>query len=315
MRRLTGAGSDALLSLVSGPTRAATVVGAGPHATYLQMDEPDGELLALVVRHAVRVPCAIVLPDGVEPPAELLPGTRADVGQRAVRWAGGELVVVRWWAAAAVTAATGLPAAAPVEPDASLSTRVAALGVAIGTHALPSLVPAALERAANAIDDGDAGAVADAVLGVLGAGPGLTPSADDAVAGLLLTARSWHGSDVDPVLCEAGKLLTPHLAGRTTAVSAGLLRHAAQGRGAPEVVRAVEHLTGRRVDDEREVLRDLVRLGHTSGRDTALGVLALLGRHLRHESPPHARRGALPRHDPEPRPTVPQPDPHVRESA
>ena len=41
MRRLTGAGSDAVLPLVGGPPQDATVVGAGPHATYLEVGD-DG---------------------------------------------------------------------------------------------------------------------------------------------------------------------------------------------------------------------------------------------------------------------------------
>jgi hypothetical protein len=112
---------------------------------------------------------------------------------------------------------------------------------------------------------------------VLGLGSGLTPSADDAIAGLLLAARSWHGSEIGPTASAVGELLASDLHARTTAVSAGLLRHAAQGRGAPEVVRAVEHLTGRHVDtDEPGVLGRLMALGHSSGRDTALGVLSFL---------------------------------------
>lgn len=315
MRRLTGACSDALLSLVSGPPRAATVVGAGPHATYLQLDEPGGELVAVVTRHAVRVPCAVVLPEGVEPPADLQPGTAVEVGAQGLRWAGGELTVARWWPAAAVTGATGRPPAAPAEPDAGLSARVAALAAAVGQHALPGPVPAALEQAIQAIDRADANGVTEAVVPVLGSGAGLTPSADDAVAGLLLTVRSWHGTDVDPVLSRTGALLVPHLDRRTTAVSAGLLRHAAEGRGAPEVVRAVEHLTGRRTDDEHDVLRRLVQLGHTSGRDTALGVLAFLGPHAAHTERPTEATGQPEPADRDVRPAVPQHDPPARESA
>lgn len=274
--RLTGAGSDVLLPLVARARRSATVVGVGRHATYLVLDrdvgEEMGELLALVSRRAVRVPCAIVLAHETALLPGLVPGARAQVGAGEVRWDGGSLAVVRWWQAATVTRT------AAVQPDRNgLAARVAATRLLVGDHRLPSVVPAALLDAARAIQHGDAVAAAGALRPVLGLGSGLTPSADDAAAGLLLAARSWYGAAVGSTVSAVGDLLAPGLSARTTAVSAGLLRHAARGRGAPQVVRAVEHLTGRHVDaDERAVLGELVALGHSSGRDTALGILAFL---------------------------------------
>lgn len=279
-RRLTGAASDALLDLVRGTPRPATVVGAGQYATYVQLDagaDTNGAgLLALVSREAVRVPCAIVLADtgspGALPPTELSPGARATVGANQVSWDGGSLTVVRWWSAARVTSAQ----AAPTDPR-ELPRRLSTLRLALGEHRLPAAVPLALAVAADAIGRCDPVAVADAVRPVLGLGTGLTPSADDAVAGLLLAARSWGGADGASTVSAVGALLAGDLLSRTTAVSAGLLRHAAEGRGAPEVVAAVEHLTGSRVArDEQQALARLLALGHSSGRDTALGVLAFL---------------------------------------
>jgi hypothetical protein len=167
---------------------------------------------------------------------------------------------------------------APVDHDETgLAARVAAARVLVADHHLPSAVRPALAAAARAIDQRQATEAAAALRPVLGLGSGLTPSADDAVAGLLLAARSWYGADIAATVSGVGELLAGDLSTRTTAVSAGLLRHAAQGRGAPQVVRAVEHLTGRHVDaDEAGVLRELLSLGHSSGRDTALGVLELL---------------------------------------
>jgi hypothetical protein len=313
MRRLTGAGSDAVLPLVGGPPQEATVVGAGPHATYLEVGDAPGELLALVTRHAVRVPCAVVLPEDVELPAELVAGAHVRVGGREIVWDGGVLSVVRWWPAAAVTGATGLPPAPPVDPDAGLAARAATLRLAVGRHLVPDAVPPALDEAVDHLVRGDAAAVADHLRPVLGAGAGLTPSADDAVAGLLLTARSWYGSDIAPVISRVGALLRPELSRRTTAVSAGLLRHAAEGRGAPDVVRAVEHLTGRHTVDEQDVLRRLVQLGHSSGRDTGRGVLAFLDARLGRPSarPPDRRPWA----HRDVRPSLPQPDRPARETA
>jgi hypothetical protein len=292
--RLTGSGSDALLGLVTGPVRPATVVGAGPHATYLLLDdrpgtttEDGGELVALVGPGAVRVPCAIVLADGTAQLPGLVAGARARVGQGEVGWEGGSVSVVRWWRAAAVTGTTPDDGAGPVDGAgtpagrAALERRVAAARLLVAGHELPPAVPPALAAAAAAIGAGQAAAAADALRPVLGLGAGLTPSADDAVAGLLLTARAWYGAEAGPTISAIGGLLAADLQRRTTAVSAGLLHHAAQGRGAPEVVHAVQHLTGRdRHADEHAVLAALITLGHTSGKDTALGVLTFLQRRL-----------------------------------
>jgi len=294
--RLTGTASDALLRLVMGELRTATVIGAGPHATYLVLDDGDGadgpdrssvgaELLALVSADAIRVPCAIVLAQGSAALPGLVPGARALVGQNEVRWDAGALSVVRWWHAAAVTAG-------PATCDhAALGRRVAAARLQLGGHRLPAPVVPALARAAAAIERLDPVGAADAVRPVLGLGAGLTPAADDAVAGLLLAARCWDG-ELGPTVSTLGALLTPDLSSRTTAVSAGLLRHAAEGRGAPEVVGAVEHLTGRYDrSDGSQVLARLLALGHSSGRDTAIGVLTFVQHQLsRAATTTHAHR-------------------------
>jgi len=113
---------------------------------------------------------------------------------------------------------------------------------------------------------------AEAVVGrLLGVGPGLTPSGDDVLAGVLLAAWSFG--------LAAGHLRTAVLdaapAG-TTDLSAALLGCAGRGESIPEVsalVRAFSKATGsaRSVDD---ALGALGRVGHTSGAALATGVVA-----------------------------------------
>ncbi|HET8614742.1 MAG TPA: DUF2877 domain-containing protein [Actinomycetales bacterium] len=312
--RWTGAASDALLPVLTGPARPATVVGAGPVAVYLRAEPSragdDAALVALVTRQAVRVPCAVVVADAEPLPFTLAPGRRLQVGDGSITWDAGVLTVVRWWPAATVTGTPGRTDLRrdPTAPRDGLPRRLAALRLAVGPHVLPEGVPTALERAAEATDRRDAATAAAALRPVLGLGSGLTPSADDAVAGLLLAARSWSGAGLSATVAELGARLAAGLAARTTAVSAGLLRHAAEGRGAPEVVRAVEHLTGRSPADEAQVLRELVSLGHSSGRDTAAGILTYLYRQLTVTNDPTSHL------DPTD-PTRPDHPPLVRESA
>jgi hypothetical protein len=60
-------------------------------------------------------------------------------------------------------------------------------------------------------------------------------------------------------------------AGRTTTLSADLLRHAGAGRAAPPVLDLLDALAGSR--PVAPALAGLLAVGSTSGHDTATGVL------------------------------------------
>jgi len=115
--------------------------------------------------------------------------------------------------------------------------------------------------ALRALADSDA----EAVLALLGRGDGLTPSGDDVLAGWLVARYATEQPltpIVDVVLAEA--------AGRTTLLSATLLRRAAAGEAIPvarDLLLSLRSGTG--VDRARE---RLVRIGHTSGAALALGI-------------------------------------------
>jgi hypothetical protein len=105
---------------------------------------------------------------------------------------------------------------------------------------------------------------------LLGLGPGLTPSGDDIVAGALCALRLLGGEKTFTAA------LADHVTGaaltRTTALSATLLRLAAQGDVAAEVGRVFMGITGHACLDEPA--RRLLEIGHTSGADLAAGLLA-----------------------------------------
>jgi hypothetical protein len=122
---------------------------------------------------------------------------------------------------------------------------------------------AALEAALTAGDAAAACAAADRLLGL---GPGLTPSGDDVLAGLLVAAA---------LLPRPIDQLATHVAERagtaTTALAASLLCAAARGEACPELVAFVDALGGHGAVGP--AYRRLARIGHTSGRDMAAGVL------------------------------------------
>ncbi len=104
---------------------------------------------------------------------------------------------------------------------------------------------------------------------LLGLGPGLTPAGDDLLAGLLVGLAGRP--DLRDPLAAAVSRLAP---GRTTWLSAELLRLAADGLAAPAVVAVADALTGHGPDDAlAAALPALLAVGHTSGAALARGLL------------------------------------------
>jgi hypothetical protein len=106
---------------------------------------------------------------------------------------------------------------------------------------------------------------------LLGAGPGLTPSGDDVLAGLLVAAHAVG----DPRLAVWQAQTRTALRDRTTtAVSRGLLAHALDGWATPELAGFV---TAACAGDVGTALPALLAVGHTSGAALAAGALHVLG--------------------------------------
>ena len=103
----------------------------------------------------------------------------------------------------------------------------------------------------------------------IGRGPGLTPSGDDMLVGLL-AALQWgeettFGEIVAAYMDQKGRR-------RTTAVSYEYLFYATKGVYSREICVLLDRLS--RGEDWHGTLLALLALGHSSGADTALGLLA-----------------------------------------
>ncbi len=136
--------------------------------------------------------------------------------------------------------------------------------------ALPSVVR--LERAYHSENVSE---LTEAVRGLIGLGPGLTPSSDDMLAGLVLACALCseylgHSRRAARFVAEA---TVAEARGKTTTLSEEYLRQAAAGRGNEPVMKLCEALlTGSRASVERWTVR-LLALGDTSGTDAVLGIL------------------------------------------
>ncbi len=104
-----------------------------------------------------------------------------------------------------------------------------------------------------------------------GLGPGLTPSGDDALAGILLARRALGGPGLEAWLVEvAGGV-------RTTSVARGLLDWAARGQSVEPVHDLLGALAAGDGAGAVRHVADLARLGHTSGADLLHGLALGLG--------------------------------------
>lgn len=107
-------------------------------------------------------------------------------------------------------------------------------------------------------------------LDLLGLGPGLTPSGDDCLCGVLLALDALQARSPRATLATAVAAAAPHL---TTPLSAGFLAAAAEGYGSEALHRFIASLVGADMAAIPETIAALVRIGHTSGWDALAGAV------------------------------------------
>jgi len=259
--------------LFSGARRGGRVLGAFPTAVYVGFGaESAAELVAVETADGLRLPCAATLAvrSELRPLQAVRAGDVACIG-------GGRLDVgplcfdvVRWWSPRRPRTVTGL----------GCDSRLTAV-----TGLLPALSPelemrlGALTRTLATSGEMDLTGAATALLGL---GEGLTPQGDDVLAGLLVALHA--ATATRPMACRLGDVVAGQAAARTSALSAALLRDAADGFAVPALVDLVDalHETGHAVPTGgpttyrrlADVVVRLLAVGHTSGAALAHGVLA-----------------------------------------
>jgi hypothetical protein len=154
-------------------------------------------------------------------------------------------------------------------------TRPVGLGVLLEGQPLPFPLARAADAVrvmADACQRDDASAAFAAGDRLLGLGPGLTPSGDDFVGGVLFARHMLQPAD--PGWSGAAAELVERARTRTHPVSAALLTDLARGEGHEplhDVVDALAH--GDALDRASRPVAQLARLGHSSGWDLLTGVL------------------------------------------
>ncbi len=245
--------SERAESVLSAPTRTATVLAAFPQALYLRL--PDDRVLPVVSATGLRLPTAMVLATvlptvgwGVQP------GDEVAVGEGEVLLAGVRIRGVRTWRPLRVPGAER-----PLDPGAVR---------ALGAWASRGWVEVARSLVTTVLTGQD---VTRQVSVTVGCGAGLTPSGDDVLCGALLALRLRGAAQARGRLWSA---VAPRL-GATTSLSAALLTEAADGYAVPAVVRLAEALAGGTATAGTVVpaAREVAGIGHTSGADLLSGLV------------------------------------------
>ena len=149
-------------------------------------------------------------------------------------------------------------------PEEGLGCTILGVHNALSVHAQPAL---------EAIDRWLAGhALAHEAAQLIGLGPGLTPSGDDYLGGVLVALR-WlgRGSQADSLW----RWLEPRLDAGTSEISAAHLAAAAAGQVHEALHEVLENLSAWEAPNLHPSLARLEAEGHTSGGDALAGVVAV----------------------------------------
>ena len=230
-----GVASLAVRDLLRGIRRHGRVLAALPQAIYLEFADPVPEPRVITVSppDAIRLPNAIIAG-----PWEPRAGAGSGSGEC---WAGGSRVlaagldirIIRWWDPSPVF---GPLSRARLDHGAGVLARLyAAAGHAPGLAGQDG--PGQL---AACCASGDLAGAVEAAEHLVGLGPGLVPSGDSVVSGVLLALRLLGGaiSGGTRAVWLANWLsaaVTSDAAQRTTTLAASLLHCAAKGQAAAEV--------------------------------------------------------------------------------
>jgi hypothetical protein len=261
-----GVASLALRELLRGPRRTGRVLAVLPQAIYLEFPEgtPEPRVIAISPPEAIRLPNAVIARTAASPE----PGAHAHAGEGRLTTEGMDVRIVRWWDPSPVF---GPLSRARLDHGAGVLAR--------HCHAaerLPGLTghdgPAQL---AAACASGDLATAVETAEVLTGLGPGLVPSGDGVVCGILLALRLLGGAISGGTRAVwladwLGAAATCYADQRTTPLAAALLYCAASGAAAADVSEVLLGMAGQEPLD-RAASRLLTDV---AGADLAWGLVA-----------------------------------------
>ena len=144
----------------------------------------------------------------------------------------------------------------------------------VNMNAVAAMAMPRLSRLCGGLTRSASEAIDQGVTGLVGLGPGLTPSGDDLLGGMLVVLRAMQNTASLYSVDALADCVTRHAATETTRISAAMLEQSARGYGSAAQHRLLQCLL--EVDDRPDKVNaalDLIRTGHTSGWDALAGIL------------------------------------------
>jgi hypothetical protein len=140
----------------------------------------------------------------------------------------------------------------------------------------PDELPHGYENILNLVQDLNDIQSTELIIDLLGAGPGLTPSGDDVIIGLLLAINRWQNiTAVRGYLDHFSQQIISAAYQKTTTLSANLIECAAQGLADQRLVVALDWLVSDTGNDVH-VIDELLTWGSSSGAHAFVGFAAAL---------------------------------------
>ena len=225
-----GVASLAASDLLRGARRNGKVLAVLPHAIYLEFADsvPEPRVIAISPPDAIRLPNAVI-----GGPWEARASAECWAGGSRVMACGLDIRIVRWWDPSPVF---GPLSRARLDHGCSVLSKLCSAG-----EPPPGLAGQdGPFRLAACCASGDLAGAVEAVEHLVGLGPGLVPSGDSVVSGVLLALRLLGGviSGGTRAVWLANWLsaaATFKAAQRTSTLGASLLHCAARGQAAAEV--------------------------------------------------------------------------------
>jgi hypothetical protein len=266
--------SLAVRELARGARRRGRVLAVLPQAIYLEFADgvPEPRVIAISPPDAIRLPNAIIVgtpdPAGASQDADPRETGECWMGEGRVIACGLDIRIVRWWDPSPVFGP--LPRARLDHGSGVLARLCAAAEQAPGLTGQDG--PA---RLASCCASGDLAGAVEAAEHLVGLGPGLVPSGDNVVSGVLLALRLLGGAIAGGTRAVwlanwLSASVTCHAAQRTTSLAASLLHCAANGQAAAEVAAVLLGMAG------QEPLESAAArlLAASGGADLAWGLVA-----------------------------------------
>jgi Protein of unknown function (DUF2877) len=266
---VSGVASLAVRDLLRGPRRGGRVLAVLPETAYLEFPDsaPEPRVIAVSSPDAIRLPNAVVVSRQAQP-ASTITGTDAEAGEGRLSAGGLDIRIVRWWDPSPVfgpLSRTRLDHGAAVLAK---HCQVAEFQAGLNGHHAPASL-------ATACANGNLADAVEAAELLAGLGPGLIPSGDGIVCGILLALRLLGGAISGGTRAVwladwLGAATTGYAAQRTTPLAASLLHCAACGQAAAEVSAVLLGMAG------QEPLEPAAArlLTGTPGADLAWGLVA-----------------------------------------